>query len=78
MPETILDEKGRVAIPKKIREQLGLRAGARMTVATEDKKVVLSLPVSPEEFVREMEAFVKTDLKEDPMKTKRTWEPKAK
>jgi AbrB family looped-hinge helix DNA binding protein len=78
MGETVLDEKGRVAIPKKIREQLGLRTGARMTVVTEGKRVVLSLPVSPEEFVREMEGFVKTELKEDPLRAKRIWEPKVK
>ncbi len=76
--ETVLDEKGRVAIPKKIREQLGLKPGARMTVVTESKRVVLSLPVSPDEFVREMEGFVKTHLKEDPMKAKKIWEPKVK
>ncbi len=76
--DTVLDEKGRVAIPKKIREQLGLKAGARMTVVTACKRVVLSLPVSPDEFVREMEGFVKTLLKEDPAKAKKIWEPKVK
>ena len=76
--ETVLDEKGRVAIPKKIREQLGLKPGARMTVVTESKRVVLSLPVSPDEFVREMEGFVKTHPKEDPVKAKKIWEPKVK
>jgi AbrB family looped-hinge helix DNA binding protein len=39
MEETFLDEKGRVAIPKKIRKQLGLRAGARMTVVARSETI---------------------------------------
>lgn len=78
MTEVVLDEKGRVAIPKKIREELKLRGGAKMTLAVEGKRIVLASPIEPEEFVQEMEGFVKTEIKESALEVKKIWEPKVK
>lgn len=78
MGETVLDTKGRVAVPKEIREKLNLREGAKLKVSIEERKIIITPPISPEEFVKEMEGFVRIDIKESPLEVKKIWESKAK
>ena len=39
--EVVVDAKGRVLIPKRVREELGIAAGRRLRVRVVDGKVVL-------------------------------------
>lgn len=78
MSEVVLDSKGRIALPKGIRETLGLREGVRVKVTVEGKRIVLAPPVSPDEFVREMEGYVKREIQGEPLEVKKIWEPKVR
>lgn len=75
--EAVIDRKGRIVIPRELRKELGLREGSRIRLAREDKKIVMTTPVSPEEFVREMEGCVKEGSpisKINPLELKKIWE----
>jgi AbrB family looped-hinge helix DNA binding protein len=71
--EGVIDEKGRIAIPKRLRERLDLKEGSRVKLVSENGSIVIMKPVSPDEFIREMEGFVKEGSpvqKADPLKLK--------
>jgi AbrB family looped-hinge helix DNA binding protein len=75
--EGVIDEKGRIAIPKRLRERLDLKEGSRVKLVSENGRIVIMKPVSPDEFIREMEGFVKEGSpvqKADPLKLKEIWE----
>jgi AbrB family looped-hinge helix DNA binding protein len=75
--EAVIDDKGRIAIPKRLREVLDLRKGTKVRLLLEDGKIVVMKPVSPEEFILEMEGFIKEDSpvqKANPLKLKEIWE----
>ncbi|MEX2706360.1 MAG: AbrB/MazE/SpoVT family DNA-binding domain-containing protein [Candidatus Freyrarchaeum guaymaensis] len=75
--EAVVDDKGRIAIPKRLREDLGLRKGTRVRLSLEEGKIVILKPVTPEEFISEMEGFIKEGSpvkKANPLKLKEIWE----
>jgi len=75
--EVTVDRKGRVVIPRELREELGLREGSKVRLFIEERKIVMRAPVSPEEFVREMEGCVKEGSpisKMNPLDLKKIWE----
>lgn len=75
--EAVIDSKGRVAIPKQLRESLDLREGTKVKLLLEEGKIVIMKPVAPEEFIREMEGFIKEGSpiqKANPLKLKEIWE----
>jgi len=77
MVEAIIDKKGRIVIPKRFREGLGLREGAKVRLAMEEGKIVVMRSVTPEEFIREMEGCVKEGSqipKINPLELKKIWE----
>lgn len=78
MSEAVVDNKGRVSIPKEIREELSVREGTRLRVMLEGDRILLIPPVDREEFIKEMEGVVRRRLPEDPLKVKRVWEPKLR
>ncbi|NQT53787.1 AbrB/MazE/SpoVT family DNA-binding domain-containing protein [bacterium] len=51
MPTTKLDRFGRIVIPKPIRDGLGLKAGAEVTITEEGETIVLS-PTEPPSLVK--------------------------
>lgn len=73
-----VDEKGRILIPKETREKLGLKTGMKARMKVEKEKIVIMAPVSPEEFIKEMEGCI-TEGKPtmDPVELKKMWEPKV-
>jgi len=76
--EVIVDNKGRVLIPKEIRDKVGLQAGGRARLKVEEENIVIMPPVSPEEFIKEMEGCIKEGTPTiDPLSLKKMWEPKA-
>jgi AbrB family looped-hinge helix DNA binding protein len=74
--KAVLDEKGRVLIPKSMREKLGLHEGVKLKLSVEDGKIVITKLVSPEEFIGDMEGFIGEDTaipKIDPLRLKEIW-----
>ena len=57
--EARIDKKGRIVIPRHLREALGLREGAKVRLALEEGRIVVMRPVTPERFIHEMEGCVK-------------------
>lgn len=53
-----LDDKGRITIPKSIRERLNLTPGDHVTINVKDDTVVIRSQISRETFVAEMEGCV--------------------
>ncbi|MEM4250600.1 MAG: AbrB/MazE/SpoVT family DNA-binding domain-containing protein [Candidatus Bathyarchaeia archaeon] len=73
----IVDEKGRIILPKKFRLGLGLTEGSQVSVQLQKEKLVISKVVSPDDFIRNMEGFVKQGSPLpllDPLTLKRIWE----
>ncbi|RLI04323.1 hypothetical protein DRO22_04070 [Candidatus Bathyarchaeota archaeon] len=74
--EVVIDDKGRVLIPKKFRDKVGLQPGVRARLKIEEKTIVIIPPISPEEFIKEMEGCIKEGTPSiDPLKLKKMWEP---
>jgi len=77
--EVMLDDKGRILIPKAAREKVGLQLGGKARLKVEKQKIVISPPVSPEEFIREMEGCIKEGTAAiNPLDLKKMWEPNTK
>ena len=73
--EVKVDDKGRVLIPKEARNKLGLKAGGKARLKVEDKRIIIMPPISPEEFIKEMEGCIKEGTPTiDPLKLKKIWE----
>ena len=77
--EIIIDDKGRILIPKEARERVGLKAGGKARLKIEEEKPIITPPVSPEEFIKELEDCIKEGTPViDPLDLKKIWEPKKK
>jgi AbrB family looped-hinge helix DNA binding protein len=75
--ETVVDRKGRVVIPKRMRERLGLREGVAVKLTLEEERILVMRQVTPESFIREMEGCIKEGSpvpKINPLELKRIWE----
>jgi AbrB family looped-hinge helix DNA binding protein len=74
--EATVDRKGRVVIPVHLRQELGLGEGAKVKLALEEGKIIIVRPITPEEFIREMEGCVKENSpipRTNPLKLKEIW-----
>jgi AbrB family looped-hinge helix DNA binding protein len=77
--EVTIDQKGRVQIPKAIRDKVGLPVGGKARLKIEKENIVIMPPISPEEFIKEMEGCIKEGIPDmDPLKLKKMWEPTEK
>jgi AbrB family looped-hinge helix DNA binding protein len=77
--EVTVDHKGRVQIPKAIRDRVGLHVGGKARLKIEKENIVIMPPISPEEFIKEMEGCIKEGTPNiDPLKLKKMWEPTEK
>lgn len=63
-----LDRKGRITIPKPIRDRLNLTAGDHVNIDVEDGAVVIRSRISREEFVEQMKGCIneKTRSRDSP------------
>jgi AbrB family looped-hinge helix DNA binding protein len=68
-----LEEKGRILIPKSVREELKLKAGQKLLVERRDKEIVLKPAIDIKKFSLELRGCVKRS-KIEPEKLKRIWE----
>ena len=77
--EVAVDCKGRVLIPKEVRDRVGLQLGGKARLKVENDTVVIMPPISPEEFIEEMEGCIKGGTPTiDPLELKKMWEPAKK
>ena len=77
--EVNVDNKGRVQIPKAIRDKVGLQRGGKARLKIEKENIVIMPPISAEEFIKEMEGCIKEGTPVmDPLKLKKMWEPTEK
>ena len=77
--EVTVDHKGRVQIPKAIRDKVGLHVGGKARLKIEKENIVIMPPISAEEFIKEMEGCIKEGTPAiDPLKLKKMWEPTEK
>ena len=77
--EVNVDHKGRVQIPKVIRDKVGLHIGGKARLKIEKENIVIMPPISAEEFIKEMEGCIKEGTPVmDPLKLKKMWEPTEK
>lgn len=58
MGELVIDERGRVVIPKEIREKLNLRPSQKLIVQLREKEIVLKPAVDVEQFIAELKGCV--------------------
>ena len=72
--EVVIDHKGRVLIPKEIRDKAGLKPGGKARLKIEKENIVITAPVSPDEFIKEMEGCIKEGTPTmDPLELKKMW-----
>ena len=77
--EVTVDLKGRIQIPKAIRDKVGLHVGGKARLKIEKETIVIMPPISPEEFIKEMEGCIKEGAPVmDPLNLKKMWEPTEK
>jgi AbrB family looped-hinge helix DNA binding protein len=77
--EVTVDHKGRVQIPKAIRDKVGLHIGGKARLKIEKENIVIMPPISPQEFIKEMEGCIKEGTPNmDPLNLKKMWESKEK
>jgi AbrB family looped-hinge helix DNA binding protein len=77
--EVIVDKKGRILIPKDAREKIGLYTGSKARLKIEKEKIIIMPPVSPEEFIAELEGCIAEGTPTiNPLELKKIWEPRGK
>jgi len=75
MTTTIIDDKGRIQIPERIRKELSLKSREEFEIKKEGKKITLLPLISPEEFIERMEGKIKSGNKTiSPEEIKGIWE----
>ena len=53
-----VDSKGRVVLPKKVRERLGMTPGTEVAIREEDGKAIIEPEADPEQILERMEHLV--------------------
>ena len=53
-----VDSKGRIVLPKKVRERLGITPGTEVDIREEDGKAVVEPEDDPQEVLRRMEQLI--------------------
>lgn len=80
MSEAVMDSKGRVLIPERVRKKAGLVAGTKLRVSAHDQVITIRKSMSPEQFIRETKGVIKTGVpgkRVDPLKLKEIWNPRV-
>jgi len=76
MEQAKVDEKGRVVIPERIRQKVGVGKGAKIVVKAKHRSIVITKKIEPKEFNKSMEGFLKRGSPvqvSDPLKLKEIW-----
>ncbi len=72
MGEVVIDERGRIVIPGKIRAELKLRPDQRLRIERRGRDLILHPAVNPEEFIRELKGCIPKS-KVEPEELKSIW-----
>ncbi|MBD3196996.1 MAG: AbrB/MazE/SpoVT family DNA-binding domain-containing protein [Candidatus Lokiarchaeota archaeon] len=74
--ESEIDEKGRIQIPKKIRERLNIKSGEKLFFQIEDEKIILRKTTSIEDFVKISDQFSKIlkEITDQPIEFKKLFD----
>jgi bifunctional DNA-binding transcriptional regulator/antitoxin component of YhaV-PrlF toxin-antitoxin module len=73
--ELPIDERGRLQLTKEIREKLGIKPKGRVRARVEDHELIITAPLSREEFIAYMGGFIRGGKPPmDPLKLKEIWE----
>jgi len=59
-----VDSKGRIVLPKEVRERLGITPGTEVEIHEEDGKAVVESEDDPEEIIERMEQLVEETASE--------------
>lgn len=77
--EVTVDDRGRVLIPKEIRDRLGLGPGTEARIEVEGDKLIITPPVPPDRFIQQMEGCItEGEPTLDPVRLKEIWEQPKK
>ena len=72
--KVIVDCKGRVLIPKEVRDRVGLQPKGKVWLIVENGKIIITPQISPEKFIEEMDGCIKKGTPAmDPLKLKKIW-----
>lgn len=75
MEEVVVDDRGRILIPKELRDKVGLKPGSGARLEVKNGQIIITPPLSPQGFIREMEGFMtEGEPTDDPLKVKHIWE----
>jgi len=72
MGEAVIDDRGRIVIPREIREELGLRSNQKLWISTKGDELVLSPEIGPDEFASGLRGCVQGS-KIKPENLKQIW-----
>jgi AbrB family looped-hinge helix DNA binding protein len=70
---TRIDDKGRVTVPKQIRERLNLRPNQDLYVELREREIVLKLAPTVKEFASSLKGCVSGPTM-DPLELKKMWD----
>ena len=76
MEQAKVDEKGRVVIAERIRQEVGVGKGSKIVVKAKHRSIVITKKIEPKEFIKSMEGFLKRGSPvqvSDPLKLKEIW-----
>ncbi len=73
MGKSEMDERGRVTIPKEIREKAGLKSGDKLRLTADKDKVTIEKEVNIEKFIGELKGCITVRGEIDPLKLKEIW-----
>ena len=68
-----LDDRGRVTIPKDIRDKVGLKSGDKLLVTANKDRVTIEKAINLEKFIRELKGCISVRGDLDPLKLKEIW-----
>ncbi|GAA0475912.1 AbrB/MazE/SpoVT family DNA-binding domain-containing protein [Halococcus dombrowskii] len=62
---TTVDTKGRVTLPKELRERLGLEPGTEVEISDEDGRIVIERERDPDDVIAELERRIERSYEFD-------------
>ena len=73
MGKSELDERGRVTIPKEIRDKAGLKSGDKLWLTADKDKVTIEKVINLEKFIKELRGCITVEGDIDPLELKKIW-----
>ena len=68
-----MDERGRVTIPKEIREKAGIKSGDKLQLKAERDKVTIVKAITLDKFMSDLRGCITVRGDIDPLKLKEIW-----